>query len=68
MSLNEHYFAVYVAVFEHKGGIFPGLTREFMRHSSVVAHVGDAAFDTYHVRGTPGIGLTYVCERYPRDP
>jgi hypothetical protein len=53
------YLAVYVTVYEHKGTIFPGFTREFMRHSSILVDKGDGLFDVFHVTGTPGIGLTF---------
>jgi hypothetical protein len=59
----EHYMALYVTVYEYDGNIFPGLTREFMRHTAILVNAGENIFDTYHVTGTPGIGLTYSTAR-----
>ena len=56
---DQSSFAVFVAVYEHKGAILPGLTRQFMRHSSILVEVDNGCFDVLHVTGTPGIGLTY---------
>ncbi|KAF2256578.1 hypothetical protein BU26DRAFT_558029 [Trematosphaeria pertusa] len=58
-----NYLAVYVTVYEHKGEIYRGYTREFLRHSGIVVDNGDHSFDVFHVTGTPGIGLTFhrVC-------
>jgi hypothetical protein len=60
--------AVYVAVYEHKGFLFPGYTREFMRHSSILISKGDGSFDIFHVTGTPGVGLTFSIVRNWSDP
>jgi hypothetical protein len=60
--------AVYVVVYEHKGLLFPGYTREFMRHSSILIGKGDGFFDVFHVTGTPGIGLTFSIVRNWSDP
>ncbi|KAF2177533.1 hypothetical protein K469DRAFT_719746, partial [Zopfia rhizophila CBS 207.26] len=62
------YLAVYVTVYEHKGEIYRGYTREFLRHSGIVVDNGDNTFEIFHVTGTPGIGLTF--HRVPnwKDP
>ncbi|KAF2426479.1 hypothetical protein EJ08DRAFT_651743 [Tothia fuscella] len=61
-------YNLYVAIYEYKGRLIPGLTRQFMRHTSVLIEVDESMFDTYHVTGTPGIGLTYSCPRQWNDP
>ena len=60
--------ALYIAVFEHKGDVFQGLTRAFMRHTSVMEKVKDNDFNIYHVQGTPGIGLRYLPVQHCADP
>jgi len=62
------YLAVYVTVYEHKGLIFPGYTREFMRHSAITVDKEDGSFPVFHVTGTPGIALTYSSEATWKDP
>jgi hypothetical protein len=62
------YLAAYIAVYEHKGGLFGGYSRNFMRHSSIVVEMGNGTFDCFHVTGTPGIGLTYSCVQQWGDP
>jgi hypothetical protein len=62
------HLAVSVTVYEYKGEIYRGYTREFLRHSGIVVDNGDGSFDVFHVNGIPGIGLTF--HRVPnwRDP
>jgi hypothetical protein len=62
------HLAVYVVVYEHKGPLFPGYTREFMRHSSILIGKGDGFFDIFHLVGTPGIGLTFYIVPNWSDP
>jgi hypothetical protein len=59
--------AVFVTVYEKKGIIMPGFTRERSRHSSIVVGRGDT-YDIFHLRGTPGIGLTFHHEAGWKDP
>ena len=62
--------ALYIAVFEHKGAVLQGLTREFMRHTGIWEKVDDEdenTFNIYHVQGTPGIGLQYRPVRRWKD-
>ena len=61
-------YQLYVAVYEHKGPILKGLTREFMRHTSVLVKIKENDFDVYHVQGTPGIGLRYHFVHHWSDP
>jgi hypothetical protein len=55
------HLAVSVTVYEYKGEIYRGYTREFLRHSGIVVDNGDGSFDVFHVNGIPGIGLTVPC-------
>lgn len=67
--MDNNYLAAYVAVYEYRGALFGGYSRQFMRHSSIVVDRGNGSFDCFHVTGTPGIGLTYSCVQqwgYPR--
>ena len=66
--MANNYLAAYVAVYEHKGGLFGGYSRKFMRHSSIVVDRGGGTFDCFHVTGTPGIGLTYSSVQQWGDP
>jgi Family of unknown function (DUF6540) len=66
--MDNYYLAAYVTVYEHKGGLFGGYKRTFMRHSSIVVDRGSGTFDCFHVTGTPGIGLTYSCVQQWGDP
>jgi len=66
--MDNNYLAAYVAVYEHKGGLFGGYSRNFMRHSSIVVDRCDGTFDYFHVTGTPGIGLTFSCIQHWGDP
>jgi hypothetical protein len=62
------HLAVSVTVYEYKGDILHGYTREFLRHSGIVVDNGDGSFDVFHVNGTPGIGLTFHRVSNWRDP
>lgn len=50
--------------------IWPGLTRQFMRHSGIMvqpdANVNN--FNVHHVIGTPGVGLTYEFKEHWKNP
>ena len=52
-------YPVHIAVYEHKGAVLRGLSREFMRHTSVLVEIDENDFDVYHAQGTPGLGLRY---------
>lgn len=39
-----------------------------MRHSGVVIDKGNGIFETFHLRGTPGVGLTFDIVSDWRDP
>ena len=61
-------FELDIAVYEHKGEILKGLSRQFMRHVSVLVKIDNDNFNIYHVQGTPGIGLRYVPVKQWKDP
>ena len=55
----------FVLVCEHNGALFADFTRQFMRHSALVLRRDAAISEIFHVKGTPGVGLTFNHERVP---